>query len=91
MKRRDLLKGGVVAALAGDHDIPRLELVDVGGILERRNVDADIRAGLADLRGGEEDRLDAVEITILLHTLHEHGAHHAAPTDETDFQHVKSS
>lgn len=85
----DLL--GVVATLAGDDHVQHLELIDVGGILERRHFDAHIGAGLASLGGGEEDRLDALEVTIFQHALHEHGTDHAAPTDETDFQHVKSS
>ena len=52
---------------------------------------ADRRALAAGLRGGEEHRLDLVEIALLAHALHEHRADHAAPADESDSQHLAQS
>ena len=43
---------------------------------------ADRRAAAARLRGGEEHRLDQVEVALLAHALHEHRADHAAPADD---------
>jgi hypothetical protein len=41
------------------------------------------RRGADRIRGGEEHRLDVVEIAFLLHALHEDRADHAAPTYQT--------
>ena len=43
-----------------------------------------VRAGLAHLGGGEELRLQPLEITFGLHALQQDGAHHAAPANESD-------
>ena len=63
----------------------------LGRALDTAEADDDVGAGLANLRSGEKDRLNAVKITIFLHALHQHRANHATPSHETDFQHVKSS
>ena len=39
-------------------------------------------AGVARLRSGEEDWIDQIEVPLLAHALHEHGTHHATPTDD---------
>ena len=85
----DLL--GVVTALTGDDHVQRFQVIQCKRIFQRRHVHADVGAGLANLRSGEKDRLNAVKITIFLHALHQHRANHATPSHETDFQHVKSS
>src|SRR5690606_36943245 len=74
---------GVVATLAGQDHIEALQLVDAVGILQRSDVLANRRALAADVGGGEEHRLDQVEVTLFQHALHEHGTDHTAPTDQT--------
>src|SRR5690606_21077578 len=78
---------GVVAALARDDNVHRLQLVDVFRILERRHFAADVRTTAAKLGRGEKYRLYLVEIALFAHALHEHRAHHATPSDETYSQH----
>jgi hypothetical protein len=51
----------------------------------------DGRAGAADVRSGEEHGVDAIEIPFVAHALHQNGAHHAAPADESNSVHVRHS
>ena len=43
---------------------------------------ADVGPGRARLGSGEEDWIDQIEVPLLAHALHEHGADHATPTDD---------
>jgi hypothetical protein len=80
---------GVVAALTGDDGVHLAQGVERFGVEQRRGALADVRAGLAGLGGGEEDRLrDAREVVLGAHSLHQDRAHHAAPTDETNPLHL---
>src|SRR5690606_39784195 len=69
---------------AGHDDVQRFQFIDAVGVFQYRDVLAHIRAGFADLRGGEKDRLDVAEIILGAHALHQHGTHHATPADKTD-------
>ena len=60
------------------------EPAQVVGIGQRGSLHAEIRASLARLGGGEELRLQPLEITFGLHALQQDGAHHAAPANESD-------
>src|SRR5690606_2862863 len=73
----------VVAALAGQDHVQAFQLVDTVGIFQRSNVLANGWALAADIGGGEEHRLDQVEVPLFQHALHEHGTDHATPTDQT--------
>src|SRR5678815_1164433 len=73
--------GGVLTALARDEDVHRRQRGDVVRVLHRRDSLADGRRGATRLGSGEEDGIDQIEIPFLAHTLHEHGTHHATPTD----------
>ena len=74
---------GVVATLAGEDHIEGLEFIEAVGVLQRRDVLADLGALAADIGGSEEHRLDQVEVPFFTHALHEHGTHHATPADQT--------
>ena len=74
---------GVFAALAGNDHFHCLEFLQVGSIPERRHVLADIRALASGLRGGEQNRIDVIEIVLLAHPLHQHRTDHAAPADQS--------
>ncbi|MCY1426578.1 hypothetical protein D9M71_424010 [compost metagenome] len=74
---------GVVAALAGQDHVQGLQLVDAVGVFQRGRFLANRRAFAADVGSGEEHRLDQVEVPLFQHTLHEYGAHHPTPTDQT--------
>ncbi len=82
---------GIIAALAGDNDIQRLERLNIKRILQRTGgLAAKRRRSLSQLRGGEEDRIDNVKITLFAHARHQHGADHTAPTNKTYILHFLS-
>src|SRR5215510_5315797 len=74
--------GGVLAALARDQDVHRRQRADIVRVLDGRDGLADRRPGAACLRSGEEDWIDQIEVPLFAHALHEHGTHHATPTDD---------
>jgi hypothetical protein len=80
----------VVAALAADHGVEAGERRHVVGVEQRRRAVADVRPG-ARLRGGEEDRLDAIEIVLGAHALEEHRSDHAPPSDDANASHCHDS
>ena len=43
---------------------------------------ADLGRGRTRLGGGEEDRIDQIEVPLLAHALHEDRADHTAPADD---------
>ena len=45
----------------------------------------------ADLRGGEENRLDVGEVVLGAHALEEHRSHHAPPSDDAYASHCHDS
>jgi hypothetical protein len=57
------------------------ELVRIG---QGRSLHTEVGARLAHLGGGEELRLQPLEITLGLHAVHQDGAHHAAPAYDSD-------
>jgi hypothetical protein len=82
---------GVVAALAGQHHVQRLEGVDVVGVLQGAGVFTEVGGRLTGLGGGEEDRIDTGEIAFFHHAAHQDGADHATPADQTYFFHHRVS
>ena len=58
------------------------ERSDVERVLDSRDGLADVGSGCPRLGGGEENRIDQIEVPFLAHALHEHGTHHATPTDD---------
>src|SRR5690606_7588474 len=74
---------GVVATLTGQNHIKAFQLIDVVGVLQRRNVLANGGPLATNIGGGEEHGLDQVEVPLFQHPLHEHGTDHTAPTDQT--------
>ncbi len=73
----------IVAALAGNDRLHRLELIDIAGIFQWWHIAADIRRFAAHLGGGKKYRIDQLKIALFAHTLHQHRTHHTAPTDQT--------
>jgi len=80
--------GGVVAALCGDDDLAALERVEVIRVLEFRLVFRHHRGRAASVGRREEQRLDEAEIALGLHAVHQDGADHAAPSDQSYEFHV---
>jgi len=74
---------GVVSALAGDDDVAAFERVNVVGVLQRGFVLGHAGGLATRVGGGEEHGLDQVKVFFLNHAVHEDGAHHAAPADQT--------
>ena len=57
--------------------------IDPPGSAQSAGAVAHVGRGRARLRGAEEHGLDAIEIPLLEHPLHQYGAHHSTPADET--------
>ncbi|MNT06938.1 hypothetical protein D3C72_1416250 [compost metagenome] len=79
---------GIIAALAGNNDVERAQRVNIVSILQRALLAAECRRRRTVLRSGEKDRANGVEIALFRHALHEYGADHSAPTDETNVFHM---
>ncbi len=79
---------GVIAALAGDDHLQVLQQAEIVGVSQRRGVKAEFRSGTPDIGGGEKLRFKTGEVLFLLHAPHEDRAHHPAPSDKTDSQHL---
>ena len=74
---------GVVATLAGHHDVALRECLQVIGVLQHAGRSAtDQGTVAARLRRAEEDRVDVIEVALDRHALHEHRAHHATPAND---------
>lgn len=76
--------GRVVPALRGDDDGQLGERVDVVRVLERAGTLGEGRGGAAGVGGGEEHGVQAREVSLVLHALHQDGTDHAPVTDETN-------
>ncbi len=78
---------GVIAALAGNDDVHRLECFKVKSVLERRNVLTNIRTLATYVGGSKKHRIDIGKIILVAHALHQHRADHATPTNQTNLFH----
>ncbi len=64
---------GVIATLAGDDDIQRLQRFNIKRILQRAcRAPAKLRRGLAVLRSRKEYRADHIKIALFTHALHQY-------------------
>ena len=76
---------GVATALSGHNNRVLTQLVNVVCVLQLGRLNYAVEGGrrATNIRGGEEDGGNALEIAFLNHALHEDGAHHAAPANKT--------
>ena len=76
---------GVATALSGHNNRVLTQLVDVVCVLQFGRLKNTVEGGRSatNIRGGEEDGGNALEVAFLNHALHEDGAHHAAPANKT--------
>ena len=82
---------GVVAALTADDDLLCRKRLQVVGRCKHTRAAAH-HGGLATcIGGGKEGGLHVIEIALLLHALHEHGAHHAPPPHQSKSLHAQFS
>ena len=68
----------------------RLQRLDVVASCSLVSFFAERRRRAAGVAGGEEQRLDQREVALGLHAVHQHGADHAAPSDESYECHFSS-
>ena len=76
---------GVATALSGHDDGVLAQLINVVGVLQLGRLENAVEGGrlATNVRGGEEDGGNALEVAFLNHALHEDRAHHAAPANKT--------
>ena len=74
---------GVFAALTGDEDVGLHQGGKVVSVPDSRRGFANARRRATELRRREENGPDEIEIALVAHALHQHGADHAAPADES--------
>jgi len=80
---------GVVATLCGNDDVAFLQLIDAVGVFERRCRFGKRRRFAARIRSREKYRFDVIEITLVLHALHQDRTHHSTPANQTNqFHHL---
>ncbi|BCW49402.1 hypothetical protein StoSoilB13_17440 [Arthrobacter sp. StoSoilB13] len=75
---------GVVATLGGNNNRQLGKRLNIERVLELASPVSKGRGGTSCVRGGEKYRVDVGEVVLVLHALHQDGADHATPTDQSN-------